>query len=517
MRRLAVATIVGVIVAAASLIGGPVKNVAATGAAIKGAGSTWSQIAIRQWTQDVAKNGLSVYYGGGGSSAGREFYMDATVDFAVSEIPFQPVSFDRLGNKLPDEISRAAKRPYAYMPIVAGGTSFMYHLDVNGKRITDLHLSGATIAKIFTGKITNWNDPAITADDGRHFPSLPIHPIVRSDGSGTSAQFTLYMLKMFPDIWNPFCTKYTNLPAPCPLQSLYPYFPGSQAQNGSDGVSQFVAAPYNNGAITYVEYGYALAQRFPVVSVENQAGYFRQPTAENVAIALTKARLNPDRTQVLDDVYRNPDPRAYPISSYSYMIVPISDAAPMSPDKGATLGQFILYFLCTGQQKAKPLGYSPLPANLVGFGFDAESRIPGAPKPPPVDAAHCANPTITGDFGFGNVPPPPASDRAGAVRPGITGTNGSGSSADNGSSAGASDANLQAADAGANGNAADATGAADSGSGGSGTNSSLQATPVATKNPGDDVPLGIYVAVALVVVLALFVPPGLYLLLRKRE
>src|SRR5207244_2280436 len=140
---------------------------------------------------------------------------------------------------------------------------------------------------------------------------------------------------------------------------------------------------------------------FPVVSVLNQAGYYVQPTAQAVSIALTAARINPDRTQVLDAVYTNPDARAYPVSSYSYMIVPTGTQAPFSTDKGNVLGRFILYFLCAGQQKAVQLGYSPLPKNLVQFGFDAERLIPGAPAPPPID--QCANPTITGSFITGKI------------------------------------------------------------------------------------------------------------------
>jgi phosphate transport system substrate-binding protein len=473
---------------------------------IDGAGSTWSQIAVDQWRADVARNGLSVNFQGVGSSAGRQFYIQSQVDFAISEIPFQPASYDRTGAKLYDEVAAAAKRPYAYMPIVAGGTSLMYHLDVGGRRITDLRLSGTTIAKIFTGAITNWADPAIAADDGRHFPSLSITPVVRSDGSGTSAQFSAYMASMFPSIWNPFCSKALNLPSPCPATSLYPYFRNSRAQSGSDGVANFVAEPFNNGAISYVEYGYALNRSFPVVSVLNQAGYFVQPTAENVAVALGRARINTDRTQNLHDVYTNPDPRAYPVSSYSYMIVPTSTTAPFTADKGATLGRFILYFLCTGQQKAKQLGYSPLPPNLVQFGFDAEKLIPGAPAPPPL--SQCANPTITGGFTTANAPPPPASAKFGSPR----------SSADGSPSArryavapaGTDASTTNSAKGGKNKRkaAGDNSGSVDQ---------TISAVPVATTGPEDDVPIVVYAAVAAVIFLLMFGPPLVFLVFRRRE
>jgi phosphate transport system substrate-binding protein len=517
MRRLLAATLAGFLLAALVEAAGPIPAAHAA-AQVTGAGSTWAQIALEQWRADVGKYGTVVNYTGNGSSAGRQVYTQNNIDFAASEIPFQPALYDRNGILLYDEIKAAAHRPYAYLPDVAGGTSFMYHLDINGKRITDLHLSGRTLAKIFTGQITNWNDPAIAADDGRHFPSTRITPIVRSDGSGTSAQFTLYMSSVFPDIWNPFCRKYLNLD-PCPPQtSLYPYFPGSQAQSGSDGVANFVQAGYNNGAITYVEYGYATERRFPVVSVLNQAGYFRQPTAENVAIALTRAKIHPDFTQDLGAVYTNPDPRAYPISSYSYLIVPTTTAAPMTKDKGKTLGDYILYAVCTGQQKAKQLGYSPLPPNVVGFAFEAEKRIPGAPAPPALK--DCANPTITGNFLTTGTPLPPPSDKLGAPRPGITGAGGStsanGTNASNGSAS-------NAAGAGNSRLAADATAAADGGvaaaddPSGTGRTSSLSAKPVATKQKGDTVSLGVYVGVAVVLLLVLFVPPVAFGLIRRRE
>jgi len=402
---------------------------------IDGAGSTWSQIAIDQWRADVARIGLPVNYFGIGSSAGRQAYIQNQADFAVSEVPFQPASFNQQGQPLYDEVANAASRPYAYLPVVAGGTSVMYHLDVAGQRVTDLKLSGRTLARIFTGGIRNWNDPAITADNGgRILPSLPIVPVVRSDGAGTSAQFSAYLANMFPDVWNPFCTARLGLPAPCPPTSLYPYFEGSEARALSDGVANFVAAPYNNGAITYVEYRYALERNYPVASILNAAGYYRQPSAENVAIALTRARINPDRTAVLDDVYRNPDPRSYPISAYSYMIVPTSTAAGFSPGKGETLGRFIQYFLCAGQQKAKALGYAPLPPNLVQFGFDAQKLIPGAPPP----ISQCANPTITGEFNLTNVPLPAAGEKAGATNAAAGSTGGSGGSGSAGTTAAAS-------------------------------------------------------------------------------
>ncbi len=93
-------------------------------------------------------------------------------------------------------------RSFAYLPIVAGGTSFPYHVEVGGKMVRNLRLSGETIAKIFTNQITNWNDPAITKDNnGRALPSIPIIPVVRADGAGITNQFTTWMVAQYPSLW----------------------------------------------------------------------------------------------------------------------------------------------------------------------------------------------------------------------------------------------------------------------------------------------------------------------------
>jgi phosphate transport system substrate-binding protein len=243
-----------------------------------------------------------------------------------------------------------------------------------------------------------WNDPLIVADNPqRVMPATRIKPVVRSDGSGTTAQITAFMAEETPNDWNQLCQK-ANLGSSCPVTSLYPDFPNSgfAAQQFSDGVANFVAAQYNDGAITYVEYGYAKERGFPVASVKNASGNYAQPTAVNVSVALQGARINPDGTQVLQGVYRNTDARAYPISSYSYMIVPTTEAAPFSAAKGKSLSDYIFYFLCAGQQKSEQLGYAPLPKNLVEAAFAAVAQIPGASPAPAISS--CSNPTITGDF-----------------------------------------------------------------------------------------------------------------------
>ncbi len=384
---------------------------------VSGAGSTWSQNAIDQWRRNVAQYGLTVNYQGTGSSDGRNQFRNGTVDFAVSEIPY--------GLSDSGVVDTPPQRGYAYMPIVAGGTSFMYNLQIGGRKVTNLRLSGPVLAKIFTGVITNWADPAIKVDNpGLTLPARKIVPVVRSDGSGSTAQFTLWMSKRHSPIWDDYCRK-AGRQTPCGLTSNYPVVPGTgfTAQSGSLGVAGYVAQAQNVGTITYVEYSYALNSGYPVAKVLNDAGYYVEPTAQNVAVALLQARINTTPgpnylTQILDGVYANRDPRTYPLSSYSYMLVPTKVEANFSPAKGKSLSSFANYFLCEGQQQAPVLGYSPLPINLVEAGLSQVRRIPGADVAS-VDIKKCNNPTFSSDGSntlAKSAPQPDPADKIGAVQ-----------------------------------------------------------------------------------------------------
>ncbi|MXG91744.1 phosphate ABC transporter substrate-binding protein [Nocardioides sp. YIM 123512] len=412
--------------AAASTVGPATPALRTTYAQIEGTGSTWSELIVQQWIADVDANGMKVVYTGGGSSKGRKDFAQGSTDFAISEIPYQGT--DEQGNA-----DTSNGRQFAYLPIVAGGTAFTYQLKIGGQQVKNLRLSGETIAKIFTNQITNWNDPAIAADNnGRAFPSLPITPVVRSDGSGTTAQFTLWMDKSYPSIWRPFYGK-------SGLTSYYPRQGRAIGQAGSDQVMNTIAGFAGNGTIGYVEYSYPLNKDYPVVKVLNKAGYYVEPTQYNTAVALTKAQINQDPnsplylTQILDNVYTNADPRAYPISSYSYMIIPTGSTDPrMTTAKRQTLADFMYYSLCAGQTKAGPYGYSPLPLNLVQAGFDQIAKLKTADPAVDLtsrDVKSCNNPTFDGKNLSKNklaqiAPQPAACDKTGAGPCGYdTGTN----------------------------------------------------------------------------------------------
>ncbi len=346
---------------------------------------------------------MTMNYWGTGSSAGRRDFIDQTVDFAVSEIPFQNAPED--GS--PPEVPTSA---YTYVPVLAGGTALMYNLKIDGRPVTDLRLSGEVVAKIFAGLVSNWNDPAIQADNPTlTMPDRPITPVYRSDASGTSAQITAWMADRYPSLWT--AGERSQFP---PANSSF------KGQNGSLGVAGYVSQSYGEGAITYVEYSYAMKSGFPVAKVLNDAGYYVAPTPDAVSIALLGGTPHDDGTLDLSGVRRSTDPRAYPISSTSYMIVPTQTNRIFTTDKGRALARFVSYAACEGQRTAPALGYAALPLPLAQIVSAKVASIPGSSGP--VDLSSCANPTfVAGDTATDNAllrraPMPPASDkRAGVV------------------------------------------------------------------------------------------------------
>ncbi len=423
VRVMVAAALVAALAALGATQGASPAYARAAYATIEGTGSTWSELIVQQWIADVDANGMKVVYTGGGSTKGRKDFSQSSTDFAISEIPYQ-------GTDETGQADTSNGRGFAYLPIVAGGTAFTYQLKVGNDLVRNLRLSGETIAEIFTGKITNWNDEAITADNnGRKFPDKKIIPVVRSDGSGTTAQFTTWLDKTYPSIWRPYFGS-------TGLTSYYPRKGDMIGQAGSDQVMNTISGFAGDGTIGYVEYSYPVNKNYPVVKVLNKAGYFVEPTQYNVAVALTKAKINQDKsnpntylTQILDGVYANADPRAYPISSYSYMVIPTAaNDARMTTAKRQTLADFMYYSLCGGQTKAGPYGYSPLPLNLVQAGFDQIAKLKAADSAVDLtdrDVRSCNNPTFDGKNPSKNVlatvaPQPPACDKRGRGRAAAT-------------------------------------------------------------------------------------------------
>lgn len=267
------------------------------------------------------------------------------------------------------------------------------------------------------------------------------------------------------------------------MTSYFPVAPGATAvaKSGSLGVSAHVRQPQGEGAITYVEYSYAVNAHFPVAKILNSAGYYVEPTAAGVAVALLDARINENKsstdylTQILDGVYRSRDSRSYPLSSYSYMVVPTTETAPHTQEKGRSLGTFARYFLCEGQQQAEELGYSPLPRNLVQAGFEQVRRIPGAPTGA-VDLSDCRNPTFSADGTntlAKNAPRPKDCDKRGATQcaDGTGGARGTATPVNNGGSSGGGTASGGSGSGGSTSGTSTGGNGSGSGNGGSGTGS----------------------------------------------
>ena len=370
---------------------------AASYAPITGAGSTWAYPAIHAWIDNMNQFGISVNYQPNGSSSGRTFFAGGQADWAASEIPYGVV--DGANTDSPPA------RGFVYAPDVAGGTTLMYNLQINGQRVTNLRLSGPTVAGIFTNKITTWNNPAIKADNpGLKLPDLAITPVVRSDGSGATADFTQWMLATDPSAWQAYCRAVGR--NPCTQTSTYPVQGGTAmiGQPGDPGVATYVAQSSSNGAIGYVEYSWALQEGFPVAKLLNAAGYYTLPSPGHVAVSLLQDQINTNAgdpstylTQNLSKVYTNTDPRNYELSAYSYFILPTDLSHGMTDNKGYTIGTFGQYALCLGQSQVDVLGYSALPINLVEDGLAQLRKIPGSAVPAETSAAiaQCHNPTFS--------------------------------------------------------------------------------------------------------------------------
>lgn len=364
---------------------------------ISGEGSTWSATALNAMRVNVQQFGLTVDFNPTGSTNGRKAFLNGLVDFAASDIPFQFHPEDGSPPENPDPES------YAYIPVTAGGTVFIYNLKINGQRVTNLRLSGENVAKIFTGAITKWDDPAIQSDNpGLAMPARDIVPVVRSDGSGSTAQFTSWMIDRQPTIWQDYCDRIGRAPA-CGSTSFYPFKPPFIGKAGDADVAGYVSSSFAEGAIGYVNYSYALSVEFPVAKVLNAAGYYTEPTPENVAVSLLKAKINTDAsdlsvylTQDLTDVYSDSDPRNYQLSSYSYLILPLKLKGQFTAEKGRSVGAFAYYAMCQAQQQSASLGYSPIPINLVQASFEQIRKIPGA-EVQNINVQSCNNPTFSSD------------------------------------------------------------------------------------------------------------------------
>jgi phosphate transport system substrate-binding protein len=300
---------------------------------ISGAGSSFVAPLVSTWTPALGSAfGYTVQYSPVGSGAGIAAITNRQVDFGASDAPLSP-----------DQA--AACKGCVQIPWALSATSIAYN--IHGAPV-HLNLDGKTISKIFLGQITNWNDPAIKAlNQGSNLPNLKITPVFRSDGSGTSYNFTDYLSAVNAD-WKSKVGVSTQ-----------PAFPAGVGAKGSGGVAGVVSR--TDGAVTYVDVAYALKNHIRFAAVRNAAGKFLYPSLRRItaaADAFTKVPannelhiVNPPKSAAL----------AYPIATYTYVIV------PQQTSHAAELRKLIFWALTQGQkpQYEAKLLFAPLPKTVL--------------------------------------------------------------------------------------------------------------------------------------------------------
>ncbi|HEY2300623.1 MAG TPA: phosphate ABC transporter substrate-binding protein PstS [Acidimicrobiales bacterium] len=302
-------------------------------ATINGSGSTFQQAfnqdVIQQFMQ--ANPGVTVTYAGGGSGKGLTDLQSKLVDYAGTDAPIPTADLPKYGGA----------QAILYFPTVAAPITLSY----NVPGLTKLTLTAPTIAGIFSGKITTWNDPAIAADNsGVSLPSTKITPVHRSDSSGTTNNFTLYLTKAAPADWPLGTGKTVN-------------WTTGLTGNGNGGVAQAVKS--TSGAIGYVDYSDAKASGLNLASVKNAAGKAQAPSLAGASAAIATATINPDLTY---DPINAPGPDAYPITSPTWIVIYTQQT---DQAKGQALKGFLNFILTTGQKDiATQDDFAPLSPQL---------------------------------------------------------------------------------------------------------------------------------------------------------
>jgi len=305
---------------------------AALSGTLNGSGSTFQanfQAAAIQSFKSV-QSGMTVNYGGGGSGKGRTDLASGVVNFAGSDSPIPSKEADNFKGKT-----------ILYFPVLIGPITLAYNLS----GVSTLKLDAPTIAGIFEGKIKTWDDPAIKAlNSGVSLPSTAITTAVRSDSSGTTQNFSLFLETAVPTVWTLGSSSTISWPST------------ARAGNGNSGVAQIVKS--TPGAIGYVDLADAKASGLTYASVKNKDGNFVAPSSESASAAAAGTTIKPDLT--FHAVWAT-GAQAYPITYQSWDLV---IQAQSNANTTKMLQAYIGYLLGPGQQILTSLGYAPLPASL---------------------------------------------------------------------------------------------------------------------------------------------------------
>jgi phosphate transport system substrate-binding protein len=311
--------------------GTPTTQVQLAAATLNGSGATFP----RAFYEEVilafkdAQPAVTVNYAGGGSGTGRQNLQDGVVDFAGSD-----------GLVRADDVPKY-KGEFLYVPTVVAPITVSYNLS----GVDRLSLNADTIARIFQRQVTVWNDPAIAATNaGVSLPSTPIVVAHRSDGSGTTENFTKYLAAAAPNVW----TRGSGSTVEWPTDT--------QAGNGNTGVAQIVQS--TNGAIGYVDLADAKASGLKFASVINKAGQPVTPTLAATSAALDGVPVNADLTY---NPLNADGATSYPISAPTWVLVYKNQT---DRAKGEALKGFLTFMLTEGQELAEDVDYARLPVSL---------------------------------------------------------------------------------------------------------------------------------------------------------
>lgn len=353
-----------------------------TAVSIAGNGSSFASPAVTNWADQVGQSpyNITVSYTPSSSGQGRYEFTNGTVDYAVSDTGYVDSS---VGTTPPSF-------PYEFIPITAAGVAFMYNIP--GLTQT-LQLTSYTACLLLTGQIKNWDDPALKqngANANVTLPNLPVLPITESDPAGTNFVLEEYCIDEQPAVWAQYAKNMGAMGAPPSGVPISATSPGSNWEapgNGYDEQSTSAVASNvvnNAGAIGAVQVNYANDSGFTgsnpakaVAEVENATGKFTLPTPVDVASALAYATQLANGTHQLN--FNGLGPNVYNPSTYSYLLTPTKG---WSPQKGATMSQFVNYVLTLGQQAAPKFGYATLGLSLERYGIDQViANVPGAVDP----------------------------------------------------------------------------------------------------------------------------------------
>jgi phosphate transport system substrate-binding protein len=299
---------------------------------ITGAGSTLAQPVYEKWA-DASRGatGVTLNYQGVGSGAGQKLIFGRTVDFGASDAPVPA--------------AKLAENKLIQFPTVIGAVDIAVNLP--GIRSDQLKLDGPTVASIYLGTITKWNDPAIARlNPGVALPDIAIAPVYRADGSGTTYVFTGYLAKVSPDFKDKVgVDKAVSWPA----------------GTGAKGTAGVAGAVKNTvGGLGYVESAYATLNHLTTVRLKAHDGAFLKPTPASFTAAAANADWAGAKNFAVD-MNDQPGANSWPIVSTTFVLLPTN---PGDAARGAAVLKFFGWAMDHGDAAALSLQYIPLPAKV---------------------------------------------------------------------------------------------------------------------------------------------------------